>query len=67
MTTTALYVNKETIVCPLPGLGRYKLSVSNDGTNTGTILSLIKYNSLCDVCTVDGCTPRVSSTKGHHG
>lgn len=57
----AVYVNKDTVLCPWsPGLsGSVDLKVSNDGVKVSGRLQLVVYNSLCQVCTLTQCSPRV--------
>lgn len=56
----AVYVNKDSILCPWAGVsGRYELRVSNDGVKVSGRIQMVVYNSLCEVCTLATCSPRV--------
>jgi hypothetical protein len=52
------------VLCPWAGVsGQIELRVSNDGVRVSGRLQLVVYNSLCQVCTLTGCSPRVSLPK----
>lgn len=53
-------MNKDSILCPWAGVsGWYELRVSNDGVKVSGRVQMVVYNSLCEVCTLATCRPRV--------
>lgn len=60
LTVNASFVSREQVICQLPDSGIYNVSVSNDGSNFGTELTFIGYDSACYICDQSGCSQRVS-------
>ena len=61
VTRQAVFVLTEQVQCPVPSCDGevVQVAVSNNGVNMSAPLPYICYNSVCDNCTLQGCTPRV--------
>ncbi|XP_033756295.1 uncharacterized protein LOC117339040 [Pecten maximus] len=54
-----IYGNLEVMQCPIPGIGFYQISVSNNGVDRATSgLNFVVYNALCETCTLTECVAR---------
>ena len=62
-TIKALFENSDSVVCVLPKLDIYNLTVSNNGIDYDEWVTYIMYNGYCDTCDENiGCTRRVSQS-----
>ena len=60
-TSQAMFVLTEEVRCPVPQCSGkvVQLAVSNNAINISNTLGYLCYDSVCDNCTMQGCTPRV--------
>ena len=61
-TSKATFLLTEEVRCPVPQCSGevVQVAVSNTASNISNTLSYICYDPVCDNCTMQGCTPRVS-------
>ena len=60
-TSKATFILTEEVRCPVPQCSGevVQVAVSNTASNISNTLSYLCYDSVCDNCTMQGCTPRV--------
>ncbi|XP_041370718.1 uncharacterized protein LOC121384400 [Gigantopelta aegis] len=67
VSSEAIFVNSEVIKCKVTSLGLFNISVSNDGNTKSNMFVFIRFDSVCQTCTVEnGCSDRVSSVRDSH-
>ncbi|XP_029649426.2 uncharacterized protein LOC115223143 [Octopus sinensis] len=56
---SATYVTSDQVICPIDSLGKYEISISNDGNrDSNSSLNYIRYDPVCYKCDDQNCSQR---------